>query len=566
MKYAWTRARSLPVIGEDVGLELIDGVAPPPPDDTIVIQGRPGWHLAVAVAAGATAAAYAGRLGAGGPALPWLLVVALTVVGLGAVCVANVLGWREARTPRLVADLQGVRVRSGRSWTGLPWDRVASVEVSARRHLLADSTLVVRPVDGPARTVGYGFSASVSRDDLPAALRQLSGGSVPVTVSSSSTASPPATAAPPEAAPAPRPQPPDATVTDLPAAPPPTTGPRRVAPLSVVSSARRAVRAQVRRQAPATAGSSALKTDPQLLPEVRELRGTGHRVGLVLETVTAPRPAPAEAQPPPAVAVGAAPVAAYPIAPAKTPFIGPQLAAARVRLGMSVDSLADRTRIRPHVIESVEVDDFAPCGGDFYARGHLRALCRVLGIDAAQPLHDYDELYASAPVDARRIFEAELATGSHSAIRSVGGGARWSGLLAVVLLLVIVWGVAKAVTDSTTETPVQLNSASPHEVVAPPSADPGRFAELGRSTPVVNSLRLKATADGSVVVRQRDGTVVWRGHLSAGQVHQVRVPGAAEVTVSAAGAIRVSVNGHHAQSLGRPAHPSTTTLGRRPRG
>ena len=58
-----------------------------------------------------------------------------------------------------------------------------------------------------------------------------------------------------------------------------------------------------------------------------------------------------------------------------------RFAAARTRVGLTVDELAERTRIRPHVIESIEVDDFAPCGGDFYARGHLRTLARVLGRD-----------------------------------------------------------------------------------------------------------------------------------------------------------------------------------------
>ena len=46
--------------------------------------------------------------------------------------------------------------------------------------------------------------------------------------------------------------------------------------------------------------------------------------------------------------------------PAADPVIGPELAAARTRLGLTVDQLADRTRIRPHVIEAIEVDDFAP--------------------------------------------------------------------------------------------------------------------------------------------------------------------------------------------------------------
>ena len=67
--------------------------------------------------------------------------------------------------------------------------------------------------------------------------------------------------------------------------------------------------------------------------------------------------------------------------PAVEPVIGPELAAARRRLGLSVDQVAERTRIRPHVIEAIEIDDFSPCGGDFYARGHLRTLARVLGVD-----------------------------------------------------------------------------------------------------------------------------------------------------------------------------------------
>ena len=102
-----------------------------------------------------------------------------------------------------------------------------------------------------------------------------------------------------------------------------------------------------------------------------------------------------------------------PIEPAEDPVIGPELAAARTRLGLTVDQLAERTRIRPHVIESIEVDDFAPCGGDFYARGHLRTLARVLGIDVTPLLTTYDDRYADAPINPRRVFEAELATGAN---------------------------------------------------------------------------------------------------------------------------------------------------------
>ena len=120
--------------------------------------------------------------------------------------------------------------------------------------------------------------------------------------------------------------------------------------------------------------------------------------------------------------------------PVVDPEIGPELRAARERLRLSIDQLAERTRIRPHVIEAIEIDDFVPCGGDFYARGHLRTLARVLGVDVAPLLATYDKQYADAPIDPRRVFEAELATGRDGSIRGhprrpelVGPGRRGDG-------------------------------------------------------------------------------------------------------------------------------------------
>src|SRR5262245_58424654 len=127
--------------------------------------------------------------------------------------------------------------------------------------------------------------------------------------------------------------------------------------------------------------------------------------------------------------------------PADNPVIGPVIAEARKLLGLSVDELATRTRIRPHVIEAIEVDDFGPCAGDFYARGHLRALSRVLGVDPAPLVQHFDERYASAPIHPRRVFEAELATADSSPFRGVGhqSGPRWGALVIAVLVLVLVW-------------------------------------------------------------------------------------------------------------------------------
>jgi hypothetical protein len=233
----------------------------------------------------------------------------------------------------------------------------------------------------------------------------------------------------------------------------------------------------------------------------------------------------------------------FEVEPAEDPVIGPELAAARTRLGLTVDQLADRTRIRPHVIEAVEVDDFEPCGGDFYARGHLRTLARVLGIDVSPLLATYDERYAHAPINPRRVFEAELATGVNGSIRSTRGGPNWSVLVAVVMALVLAWSIARLVMDTPPElrgaTPVLNGSGGPQGAGNAPLAD---------AVPVVVSA---ATGGAKVVVRDGAGEVVFKGSLAVGQTRELDASPPVRVQ-STDGAVTVSIAGGEARPVGEP--------------
>ncbi len=59
--------------------------------------------------------------------------------------------------------------------------------------------------------------------------------------------------------------------------------------------------------------------------------------------------------------------------------------------GLTVDDLAQSTRLRGSLLEQMQADDFSDTGGDVYARGHLRVIAGVLNIDAACLLAAYDE-------------------------------------------------------------------------------------------------------------------------------------------------------------------------------
>ena len=229
------------------------------------------------------------------------------------------------------------------------------------------------------------------------------------------------------------------------------------------------------------------------------------------------------------------------IEPADDPVVGPELRAARTRLGLTVDQLADRTRIRPHVIESIEVDDFVPCGGDFYARGHLRTLCRVVGIDVTPLLTAYDDRYAHAPIDPRRVFAAELAT-AHGSIRGTRGGPNWSILVAAVMALVLAWSIARLVMDA----PPELRGAQP---VLNGSGGPyGGSATAADPVPV----QVAAVAGGaSIVVRDATGAIVFDGNLAIGETKTVKAAPPVRVQTSD-GAVTVTVDGVERGPVGEP--------------
>ena len=70
--------------------------------------------------------------------------------------------------------------------------------------------------------------------------------------------------------------------------------------------------------------------------------------------------------------------------------IGADLATARRQAGMSLAEVSQQTRIRESLIQAIERDDFAACGADFYARGHIRAIAHATGVDPVPLIQEYD--------------------------------------------------------------------------------------------------------------------------------------------------------------------------------
>src|SRR5579875_2565390 len=86
--------------------------------------------------------------------------------------------------------------------------------------------------------------------------------------------------------------------------------------------------------------------------------------------------------------------------------IGETLAEARRQAGLTVTQVSQQTRIRESIIRAIERGDFSACGGDFYARGHIRSIASVVGTDPAPLIREYDGEHGSpGGLRAAEIFE-----------------------------------------------------------------------------------------------------------------------------------------------------------------
>ena len=97
--------------------------------------------------------------------------------------------------------------------------------------------------------------------------------------------------------------------------------------------------------------------------------------------------------------------------------IGQTLSAARNRPVSPSHKSPSRTRIRQTLIRTIERDDFSLCGGNFYARGHIRSLSRIIGIDPNPLIPEFDHASGVTPPSRPTAFY-ESETPSHRERRS----------------------------------------------------------------------------------------------------------------------------------------------------
>jgi cytoskeleton protein RodZ len=232
------------------------------------------------------------------------------------------------------------------------------------------------------------------------------------------------------------------------------------------------------------------------------------------------------------------------------PSIGRALAQARLTAGLTVDQVSTVTRVRAPIVHAIEQDDFSRCGGDVYARGHIRSLARAVGLDPEPLVEQYTTEHGGrpAPTPVPSVYQTER-------IRSEPRRPNWTAAMVAAIVGVVgfvgftlfsggssgdkqpVAGKPSVVSPAaSTPTPTRRQTTTPS-----PAATDSAIAAAP-----ADKVTVKLTADkGKSWVQAMDsnGRQLYQGVLQTGDSTTLTDQKKIRLVVGNAGAVSLFVNG-----------------------
>lgn len=234
--------------------------------------------------------------------------------------------------------------------------------------------------------------------------------------------------------------------------------------------------------------------------------------------------------------------------------VGETLTRARESAGLTVDDLSSQTRIRAGLIRQIEGDDFNGCGGAVYARGHLRAMAKVVGLDADELVAEFDRSHASEPVPA---LVPVPAVDPHEAARADRKQPNWTAAMVVALVVICVLAGISLIGNRGSS---GHNSADRSRPPASPAPAATSSSPAPQSSPPPGSVARVRTDQAIALIRVTNnqtwmsvstlsGRLLFQGLLGAGQQRIFKDAKGLRLTIGNAPAVDLVANG---RDLGSP--------------
>jgi cytoskeletal protein RodZ len=244
---------------------------------------------------------------------------------------------------------------------------------------------------------------------------------------------------------------------------------------------------------------------------------------------------------------------------------GSELRERRESAGLSLEELASLTSIRMGLISEMENNKFVHCGGDTYARGHLKNIALKLGLE---PNHFVEMFNSEHSMDQRAIHDL-LSENNVASIPREGKTLSWKipALISIVILIIIgsvqiVMSnqssevVASVDTESPTPAPTESATPAPTESPTPaPTQSATQSPTVAPTQTPANSagpvtLELSAVRGNSFVNVVVDGNSVLKGSLFQGDVKSFTGKSSISLYLSNPAGIDVTHNGKLLAPLG----------------
>jgi Helix-turn-helix domain/Domain of unknown function (DUF4115) len=246
--------------------------------------------------------------------------------------------------------------------------------------------------------------------------------------------------------------------------------------------------------------------------------------------------------------------------------IGDALAADRREAGLTITQVSQRTCIRETIIRGIEHDDFSACGGDFYARGHIRSIARAVGAEPEPLIREYDATQgAPEGITAADVFEPATPIKLRERRRP-----NWSVAMLVALAAIVGIATYHFLSGPTKASP----AAASHPAAASPGTGHsgtghagtghkkkrGATSQASAADPHHVVIALSAGAGACWVdLTTHTGQAIFAGTLLAGTSRTWTEEGPVSLEIGNPGAVKLTVNGK--DKTPKTSSPVTLTLG-----
>jgi cytoskeletal protein RodZ len=241
--------------------------------------------------------------------------------------------------------------------------------------------------------------------------------------------------------------------------------------------------------------------------------------------------------------------------------LGSIIRQARIDAGMSIDDLSERTSIRAGLLKEIESDDFTNCGGETYARGHLRNIAPHLKMDPNLLL----ELHESEQSQQPRRIQDMLAENNVTKNPLEKKTLSWKTLVGISLVTLMCLGAVQVIV-SNSKTTQATNTADIPKDSATASAEPNQpqespTSQASESVPAGTrenystgtgvAVSVSATRGKSwIFVSDSNGTTLFSGQIRNGEKVNFSATTRLSLKVGNAGAVDISVNGKQVDQIG----------------